>query len=105
MLNTKRGVGVRPACAPVSSVPTRPGLVPSPTWSGRDIRQVSMNVYHCEQLMKTQRIPLISGSVQWDHLCIACGHREREIHSSTGKTLRWMNLTLRKRLAQTEARA
>ena len=64
-----------------------------------------MHVYHCEQLMRTDRIPLISGSVQYDHLCTACGHQEREIHSSTGKTVRWMNMDLRKKVALGQIRA
>lgn len=64
-----------------------------------------MYVYHCEQVMITGRIPLISGRIQYDHLCTACGHQEREIVSPTGVLVRWMNLDVRKKLAQGKAEA
>lgn len=61
-----------------------------------------MNAYHCEQQMRTDRIPLISGRIQVDHLCTACGYQEREIRNAAGKMLLWRNLTLHKTLARSE---
>jgi len=58
-----------------------------------------MYVYHCEQLMRTERIPLISGRIQFDHRCIACGYHEREIRNPAGALLVWRNLTSQKALA------
>lgn len=55
--------------------------------------------------MRTDRIPLISGRIQYDHTCVVCGHHEREIYTSAGKPLVWKNMTLHKALAQAESGA
>ena len=62
-----------------------------------------MRVYHCEQLMTTTRIPLISGRIQYDHRCGSCGYEEREIYTPTGKPLMWKNMTLHRKLAAGES--
>lgn len=58
-----------------------------------------MRVFHCAQLMNTNRIPLMSGRIQYDHRCISCGYEEREIYTPGGKPLMWKNMTLHKKLA------
>lgn len=55
--------------------------------------------------MRTDRIPLISGRIQYDHRCTNCGHHEREIYTPSGKPLVWKNMTLHRKLAVSEVGA
>lgn len=55
--------------------------------------------------MHTTRIPLMSGRIQYDHLCASCGYEEREIYTLGGKPLMWKNVTLHKKLAAEQATA
>lgn len=61
-----------------------------------------MQRYHCDQLMRSERIPLISGRIQYDHRCAVCGQHTREIYSAAGLAIRWRNMTLLARLAPAE---
>lgn len=62
-----------------------------------------MRQYHCDQLMEQVRIPLNSGRIQIDVKCLACGQHEREIRGSNGTLWRWINLTVKNRLAAGES--
>jgi hypothetical protein len=53
--------------------------------------------------MQQGRIALKSGRIQIDYRCSCCGQAEREIRSSKGILWRWINLTVKKRLAEGES--
>lgn len=56
-----------------------------------------MRQYHCHQLMDETRIRLKSGSIQIDYRCLNCGQHERDIRSSRGHLLRWINFSVKRR--------
>lgn len=55
--------------------------------------------------MRTARTALISGRIQYDHLCISCGQEEREIYTERGTPIVWKNITLHKKLAAAQSGA
>lgn len=48
-------------------------------------------------MMDETRIPLKSGRVQIDYRCANCGQQEREIRTTSGQLVRWINVTVKRR--------
>jgi len=62
-----------------------------------------MAEYHCGQIMRHEPIPLKSGRIQNDYRCAVCGHEERIIQTPTGILTHWINMAVRKKLAESES--
>jgi hypothetical protein len=62
-----------------------------------------MRQFHCDRPMEQVRIELAKGGHQTDYRCTYCGQQEREIHNSLGHLVRWINLTVKRRLAEGES--
>lgn len=56
-------------------------------------------VFHCESRMTVKTTELRSGGMRYDLQCVCCGHREREVYTSTGKAVAWVNVSLQEKLA------
>jgi hypothetical protein len=46
---------------------------------------------------------LAHGGKRYDLVCGYCGHHEREVYTSTGKSVAWINVTLQERVAREKA--
>lgn len=69
-----------------------------------------LKVHHCGELMRCELTELKHGGKRYDLVCRWCGHHEREVYTSTGKSVAWINVTLqeqveRQKLSLAEAQA
>lgn len=80
----------------VGSIPAAPAIT-------KPLLSRFMRQFHCDQVMTQSRIPLKSGRVQIDYRCTFCGQHERDIRTSAGQLVRWINFTVKKRLAQSQS--
>lgn len=60
-------------------------------------------VSHCGQLMDCTLTDLKHGGKRYDLVCAWCGHHEREVYTSTGKSVAWINVSLQERIAREKA--
>lgn len=57
-------------------------------------------VRHCGDLMTCTLTELKHGGKRYDLVCGFCGHHEREVYTSTGKSVSWVNVSLQERIAR-----
>lgn len=62
-----------------------------------------LRVSHCGQVMDCQLTELKHGGKRYDLICGWCGQHEREVFTSTGKSVAWINVTLQERIAREKA--
>lgn len=62
-----------------------------------------LTVSHCGQVMACTLTELKHGGKRYDLVCSYCGHHEREVYTSTGKSVAWINVSLQERIAWEKA--